>query len=64
MAHMTEGDVFGSEQSVIMPKADIVKIEFVAADGSVKTMKESLKLLQGEVLDASLMSIKQFLIHY
>jgi monomeric isocitrate dehydrogenase len=27
-------------------------------------MKESLKLLQGEVLDASLMSLKQFLIYY
>jgi isocitrate dehydrogenase len=64
VAHLPEGDFFGSELSVIMPKADTVKIEFVAADGSVKTMKESLKLLQGEVLDASLMSIKQFLIYY
>jgi isocitrate dehydrogenase len=46
---MTGGDFFGSEQSVIMPKADTVKIEHVSADGKVTVLKDGLKLQAGEV---------------
>lgn len=58
VAHMTAGDFFASEKSVIMSKADTVKIEMVA-DGKTTVLVESLKLQAGEVLDASFMSIKQ-----
>eukprot|EP00090_Calanus_glacialis_P023769 TRINITY_DN3685_c0_g1_i1.p1 TRINITY_DN3685_c0_g1~~TRINITY_DN3685_c0_g1_i1.p1 ORF type:complete len:738 (+),score=267.77 TRINITY_DN3685_c0_g1_i1:52-2265(+) len=58
VAHMTSGDFFGSEQSHIMKNAGTVNIVFEAADGSVKVMKENLKLEAGEIIDASTMSKK------
>ncbi|AHM59894.1 isocitrate dehydrogenase [Flammeovirgaceae bacterium 311] len=58
VAHMTEGDFYGSEKSVVVEKAGDVKIEFVAADGSTKTLKEKTPLKAGEVIDASVMSRK------
>merc|ERR1719343_509922 len=42
-----------------MKSDDTVKIEHVSANGEVKVLKESLKLLAGEVLDASCMSAKK-----
>ena len=45
---MTAGDFFASEQSVIMPKADTVKIEFESG-GKKTVMKDGLSLLAGEV---------------
>ena len=56
VAHMTDGDFFSSEQSVIVEQADDVKIELVAKDGSVSTLKASTPLLAGEVIDAAVMS--------
>ncbi|RAU82147.1 NADP-dependent isocitrate dehydrogenase [Pontibacter arcticus] len=58
VAHMTEGDFYGSEKSVTVEQAGEVKIEFVGADGSTKTLKEGLKLKAGEIIDASVMSKK------
>ncbi len=58
VAHMTAGDFYGSETSTTLPKATTARIEFVAADGSVKILKEKLPLLAGEVLDSSAMSAK------
>jgi isocitrate dehydrogenase len=57
VAHMEGGDFYGTEKSVTMDKADTVKIEFVGADGSKKVLKESLPLLDGEVLDSSIMNV-------
>ena len=58
VVHMSEGDFFASEQSVVMAEAGTVNIEFVDGNGSVQMMKEGLKLQAGEVLDSSFMSIK------
>ncbi|WP_224998125.1 NADP-dependent isocitrate dehydrogenase [Cesiribacter sp. SM1] len=58
VAHMTEGDFYGSEKSVVIEKGGDVKIEFVAADGSTKTLKEKTPLKAGEVIDTSVMSRK------
>ncbi|WP_192822020.1 NADP-dependent isocitrate dehydrogenase [Rufibacter sp. LB8] len=58
VAHMTEGDFYGSEQSVTVEQAGAVKIEFVAEDGSTKTLKENISLKAGEVIDSSVMSKK------
>lgn len=55
---MSAGDFFASEQSVILSKADSVKIEFVGADGKITVMKEGLKLQEREVLDSSFLSVK------
>ena len=56
VANMSEGDFYGSEQSVIIPQASSVNIEFVDGSGNVSTLKENLTLQQGEVIDASVMS--------
>ncbi|HJV89863.1 MAG TPA: NADP-dependent isocitrate dehydrogenase [Holophagaceae bacterium] len=58
VAHMTAGDFYGSETSVTVPEATTVRIEFVAADGSVKVLKEKTTLKAGEVIDSSCMSAK------
>ena len=57
VAHMDGGDFYETEKSVTMDKADTVKIEFVGADGKAKVLKEGLALLEGEVLDSSVMSV-------
>merc|ERR1719506_523601 len=61
---MDEGDFFGSELSYIMPKAGAVKIEFVGADGSTKVLKEKVALLEGEVIDTSVMDTKKLRAFY
>ncbi|RJG40046.1 NADP-dependent isocitrate dehydrogenase [Motilimonas pumila] len=58
VAHMDDNDFFGSEQSVILEQADDVRIEHVAADGSVSVLKASTPLQAGEVIDSSRMSVK------
>ncbi|RDC62897.1 NADP-dependent isocitrate dehydrogenase [Adhaeribacter pallidiroseus] len=58
VAHMESGDFYGSEQSITLEQAGEVKIEFVSANGTTKTLKENLKLKAGEVIDASVMSKK------
>ncbi len=58
VAHMTEGDFYGSERSVVIPKAGVVKIELTTADGSTQVLKEKTPVLEGEVIDASVMSVK------
>jgi isocitrate dehydrogenase len=56
VAHMTSGDFYGSEQSVVMQDPGEVKIVWKGKDGSIKTLKESLPLQEGEVIDAAVMS--------
>ena len=58
VAHMNDKDFFANETSVTLDKATTARFEFVAADGSVKVLKESLPLLAGEVLDATCMNVK------
>jgi isocitrate dehydrogenase len=58
VAHMTEGDFYGSEKSVVIPKAGVLKIELTKADGSTQVLKEKTPVLEGEVIDASVMSVK------
>ena len=58
VAHMTEGDFYGSEKSVVIQEATNVKIEWFGNQGTSKILKATLPLLQGEVIDASVMSSK------
>lgn len=57
VASMSEGDFFGSEQSVTLDAATDVRIEHVAANGDVSVLKASTPLLAGEVIDASSISV-------
>jgi isocitrate dehydrogenase len=58
VAHMDGGDFYGSEKSVTVAAPTVVRIEHVAADGSVTVLKEKTPLLAGEVIDASVMSYR------
>jgi isocitrate dehydrogenase len=65
VAHMTAGDFRTSEKSAVMASDDSLRIEFVADDGSVTVLRESVPVLAGEVVDASFMSaaaLREFLI--
>ena len=55
VAHMTDGDFYGSEQSVQASAKGDVSIEFDGADGEHKVLRESIPLLAGEVIDATRM---------
>lgn len=55
VAHMTDGDFYGSEKSMTMAQDAEFKIEFVSEAGEVKTLKEASPLLAGEIIDAAVM---------
>ncbi|MEM7809821.1 MAG: NADP-dependent isocitrate dehydrogenase, partial [Planctomycetota bacterium] len=57
VASMPGDDFFGSEQSHTCEADKTVRIVHVAADGSETVLKDGLKLLQGEVIDASRMRV-------
>ena len=58
VAAMTSGDFYGSEKSAVIGKAGTVKIELVGDDGQTRVLKEKTPVLEGEVIDASVMSVK------
>ena len=58
VAHMESGDFYGSEQSVVVAEAGQVKIELVGTDGSITVLKEKTAVSAGEIIDASVMSVK------
>lgn len=58
VASMSTGDFYSSEKSMILTKATKVRIEFVDKNGHKKNLKDNLSLLNGEIIDASVMSIK------
>ena len=58
VAHMSGGDFYGSEKSTTVKKATNVRIEFVAGDGKVTVLKKQLDLLDGEVIDATVMNVR------
>jgi len=58
VSHMSHGDFFGSERSVVVQSAGDLRIEFVGADGNVSVLKPKTAVQAGEVIDASVMSAK------
>jgi isocitrate dehydrogenase len=57
VAHMTQGDFYGSEQSaVIGDKPTSVTIEFHPKSGPSRILKKEIPLEAGEVIDSSFMS--------
>ncbi|WP_264550142.1 NADP-dependent isocitrate dehydrogenase [Flavobacterium sp. N2820] len=58
VAHMTEGDFYGSEQSVTIAEASQFVIEFVAENGTSTILKAASPLKAGEIIDTSVMSLK------
>ena len=58
VAHMSEGDFYGTEKSLTVEKAGEFQIEFFGNDGAHKVLKGKSPLKAGEIIDSSVMSIK------
>jgi isocitrate dehydrogenase len=58
VAHMTDGDFYGSEKSVTVNNACNVRFEFVADNGPITILKEKTGLQAGEVIDAAVMNVR------
>ncbi|WP_349782516.1 NADP-dependent isocitrate dehydrogenase [Xanthomonas arboricola] len=56
VAHMDDGDFFGSEQSATVAAAGALKIEFVGNDGSSSVLKDKVAVKAGEIVDAAVLS--------
>jgi len=59
VAHMTQKDFYGNETALTLDKNDVVKIEYVDQSGNTTTLKENLKLLNGEVIDTTVMNVNE-----
>lgn len=55
VATMGEDDFRSNEQSVVLRADDTLTIRHVAADGTQTVLKDGLKVLEGEVVDATVM---------
>lgn len=58
VATMSHGDFKSNEKSLTLSHADNIRIELVGNDGETTVLKNNLSLLQGEVIDATVMSKK------
>ncbi len=59
VAWMNSGDFFVNEKSITFSSTENVKFEFVDNEGSITVLKEKLALTEGEVLDATFLSVNQ-----
>ena len=58
VATMTAGDFAHNEKSVTVTEATSVKIQFKDPNGSIRVLKETFPIQEGEILDATFMSKK------
>ena len=58
VAHMEQGDFYGSESSITLDKPCNVRIEFHGDDGGSQVLKDDLALLEGEVIDSAVMNVR------
>ncbi|HWI42929.1 MAG TPA: NADP-dependent isocitrate dehydrogenase [Nocardioides sp.] len=57
VATMGHDDFRTNEKSVVLPADDTLRIELVAEDGTVTVLKDGLKVLAGEVVDATFLDV-------
>ncbi|MGH4030310.1 NADP-dependent isocitrate dehydrogenase [Actinomycetota bacterium Odt1-20B] len=57
VATMGQNDFRSTEKSVVIEKAGALRIELVGDDGSTTVLRESVPVLEGEVVDASVMRV-------
>jgi isocitrate dehydrogenase len=55
VATMADGDFRHNEKSVVIEADDKIKIQFVAADGTVTVLKDAFPVLANEVVDGTVM---------
>ncbi|WP_206504956.1 NADP-dependent isocitrate dehydrogenase [Streptomyces chrestomyceticus] len=57
VAHMSGDDFRSTEKSVVIAEDDTLRIELAGDDGSTTVLRESVPVLAGEVVDASVMRV-------
>ena len=57
---MTAGDFYGSEKSLTLDQATQLTITLQGTDGKTEVLKSGLKVQEGEVIDASTLSVSQY----
>ncbi|PWI42018.1 NADP-dependent isocitrate dehydrogenase [Streptomyces sp. ICBB 8177] len=57
VAHMTADDFRSTEKSAIVERAGSLRIELHGDDGSTTVLRESVPVLDGEIVDASVMRV-------
>ncbi|WP_448565313.1 NADP-dependent isocitrate dehydrogenase [Thalassotalea ganghwensis] len=58
VAHMSEGDFYGSEKSMTVEGATDMRIEYVDTAGNITVLKDKVALEDKEIIDASVMNVK------
>lgn len=61
VATMSSGDFKANEKSITLDKATDVSVVLVKEDGSKEVLKDKISLLDGEIIDATVMSNKALL---
>ncbi len=56
VAHMTDGDFYSSEKSMVVKTAGNLRIELITPDGQTTVLKAETPVLEGEVIDAAVMN--------
>jgi isocitrate dehydrogenase len=59
VAHMSDGDFYGSEVATTIAAPTSARIELVAKDGTTTVLKPKIPLKAGEIVDCSVMSAKK-----
>ena len=59
VAHMTGGDFYGSEKALTVAASGSASIEFAAPDGGATVLKSGIPLLADEIIDCSVMNVRQ-----
>ncbi len=57
VAHMDSGDFRSTERSAVIDEAGSLRIELLGDDGTTTVLRESVPVLAGEVVDASVMRV-------
>ena len=55
VAHMSQGDFYGNEQSAVIANAGQLRIEHVDASGKVTVLKDAVKVAAGEAISTTFM---------
>ncbi|WP_342319098.1 NADP-dependent isocitrate dehydrogenase [Corynebacterium mayonis] len=58
VATMDKDDFRSNEKSVIMESDDTLTIKLITTDGNEEVLKDNLKVIDGEVIDGTFMSVK------
>jgi isocitrate dehydrogenase len=57
VVHMTADDFCSSEKSVVVDKAGELRVELIADDGSTTVLKDGITVLEGEIVDATVLRV-------